>query len=209
MIVSIIVTLAGLGVACMGMKCTNCGGDDKVRKSRTAMGGGIIILIGGKEQSDLVVFNFYLFIFKRLTEWIMLLCILPQLCVPLLPALGMRMTSSGPSTTLSPLSTLSMYITISNWPLCTLNIESSWHSSSVWLTNFFFFLGMSLVLPSSLPGLVRSWPLWEAAFCQQAVQKAKGVKVDQSIPSPTPDPVVATRIMYEQERSWFEAEGTL
>lgn len=66
MIVSIIVTLAGLGVACMGMKCTNCGGDDKVRKSRTAMGGGIIILIGGKEQSDLVVF--YLFIFKRLTE---------------------------------------------------------------------------------------------------------------------------------------------
>lgn len=54
MIVSIIVTLAGLGVACMGMKCTNCGGDDKVRKSRTAMGGGIIILIGGKEQSDLV-----------------------------------------------------------------------------------------------------------------------------------------------------------
>lgn len=92
MIVSIIVTLAGLGVACMGMKCTNCGGDDKVRKSRTAMGGGIIILIGGKEQSDLVVFNFYLFIFKRLTEWIMLLCILPQLCVPLLPALGMRMT---------------------------------------------------------------------------------------------------------------------
>lgn len=68
MIVSIIVTLAGLGVACMGMKCTNCGGDDKVRKSRTAMGGGIIILIGGKEQSDLVVFNFYLFIFKRLTE---------------------------------------------------------------------------------------------------------------------------------------------
>lgn len=63
MIVSIIVTLAGLGVACMGMKCTNCGGDDKVRKSRTAMGGGIIILIGGKERSDLVVFNFYLFIY--------------------------------------------------------------------------------------------------------------------------------------------------
>lgn len=61
MIVSIIVTLAGLGVACMGMKCTNCGGDDKVRKSRTAMGGGIIILIGGKERSDLVVFNFFFF----------------------------------------------------------------------------------------------------------------------------------------------------
>ncbi|XP_068600891.1 claudin-7-B-like [Brachionichthys hirsutus] len=46
MIVSIIVTLAGLGVACMGMKCTNCGGDDKMKKSRIAMAGGIIILIG-------------------------------------------------------------------------------------------------------------------------------------------------------------------
>jgi len=46
MIVSIIVSLAGLGVACMGMKCTNCGGDDKTRKSRIAMTGGIIILIG-------------------------------------------------------------------------------------------------------------------------------------------------------------------
>ncbi|XP_073335379.1 claudin-7-B-like [Pagrus major] len=46
MIVSIIVTVAGLGVACMGMKCTNCGGDDKTRKSRIAMTGGIIILIG-------------------------------------------------------------------------------------------------------------------------------------------------------------------
>ncbi|KAE8287922.1 Claudin-7-A [Larimichthys crocea] len=46
MIVSIIVTVAGLGVAVMGMKCTNCGGDDKTRKSRIAMTGGIIILIG-------------------------------------------------------------------------------------------------------------------------------------------------------------------
>lgn len=46
MIVSIIVTIAGLGVACMGMKCTNCGGDDKTRKSKIAMTGGIIILIG-------------------------------------------------------------------------------------------------------------------------------------------------------------------
>ncbi|XP_061753825.1 claudin-7-B [Nerophis ophidion] len=46
MIVSIIVTLVGLGAACMGMKCTNCGGDDKVRKSRIAMTGGIILLIG-------------------------------------------------------------------------------------------------------------------------------------------------------------------
>ncbi|KAK9536290.1 hypothetical protein VZT92_006083 [Zoarces viviparus] len=46
MIVSIIVLVAGLGAACMGMKCTNCGGDDKVRKSRIAMAAGIIILIG-------------------------------------------------------------------------------------------------------------------------------------------------------------------
>ncbi|KAF3706613.1 Claudin-7-A [Channa argus] len=46
MVVSIIVTLAGLGVACMGMKCTNCGGDDKVRKSRIAMTGGIIVAVG-------------------------------------------------------------------------------------------------------------------------------------------------------------------
>ncbi|KAM9333206.1 claudin-7-B [Pholidichthys leucotaenia] len=46
MIISILVTVAGLGVACMGMKCTNCGGDDPVRKSRIAMAGGIIILIG-------------------------------------------------------------------------------------------------------------------------------------------------------------------
>ncbi|KAL6099007.1 claudin-7-B-like [Pungitius pungitius] len=46
MIVSIIVIVVGLGAACMGMKCTNCGGDDKTRKSRIAMAAGIIILIG-------------------------------------------------------------------------------------------------------------------------------------------------------------------
>ncbi|KAM4620719.1 claudin-7-B [Polymixia lowei] len=46
MIVGIIVTAAGLGVACMGMKCTNCGGDDKTRKSRIALAGGVILLIG-------------------------------------------------------------------------------------------------------------------------------------------------------------------
>ncbi|XP_015226793.1 claudin-7-A-like [Cyprinodon tularosa] len=46
MIVSIIVVLAGLGASTMGMKCTNCGGDDKSKKARTAMIGGIIILIG-------------------------------------------------------------------------------------------------------------------------------------------------------------------
>ncbi|XP_047234351.1 claudin-7-B-like [Girardinichthys multiradiatus] len=46
MVVSIIVVVAGLGAACMGMKCTNCGGDDKVKKSRIAMTGGIIVLVG-------------------------------------------------------------------------------------------------------------------------------------------------------------------
>ncbi|KAM9439109.1 claudin-7-B-like [Salvelinus alpinus] len=46
MIVGIIVTVAGLGVATMGMKCTNCGGDDKNKKSRIAMTGGIVLLIG-------------------------------------------------------------------------------------------------------------------------------------------------------------------
>ncbi|CAB1316167.1 unnamed protein product [Coregonus sp. 'balchen'] len=46
MIVGIIVTVAGLGVATMGMKCTNCGGDDKTKKSRITMTGGIVLLIG-------------------------------------------------------------------------------------------------------------------------------------------------------------------
>ncbi|XP_036451259.1 claudin-7-B [Colossoma macropomum] len=46
MVVSIILTVMGLGVASMGMKCTNCGGDDKVKRSRIAMTGGIILLVG-------------------------------------------------------------------------------------------------------------------------------------------------------------------
>lgn len=46
MIVGIIVSIAGLGVACVGMKCTTCGAGDKVRKSRIAMTGGIILLVG-------------------------------------------------------------------------------------------------------------------------------------------------------------------
>lgn len=51
MIVGIIVSVAGLGVACMGMKCTTCGGSDKLRKSRIAMIGGIILLIGGEDEN--------------------------------------------------------------------------------------------------------------------------------------------------------------
>nr|AGS58200.1 claudin-7 [Clarias batrachus] len=47
MVISILLTVIGLGVASMGMKCTNCGGDDKVKKSRIAMTGGIILLLGG------------------------------------------------------------------------------------------------------------------------------------------------------------------
>ncbi|XP_005803657.1 claudin-7-B-like isoform X1 [Xiphophorus maculatus] len=50
MVVSIIVVVAGMGAACMGMKCTNCGGDDQVKKAKIAMTGGIIILLGGKKQ---------------------------------------------------------------------------------------------------------------------------------------------------------------
>lgn len=49
MIVGIIVSVAGLGVACMGMKCTTCAGNDKLRKSRIAMTGGIILLVGGED----------------------------------------------------------------------------------------------------------------------------------------------------------------
>ncbi|KAI7793293.1 claudin-7-B [Triplophysa rosa] len=46
MVVGIILTVMGLGVASMGMKCTNCAGDDKAKRARIAMTGGIIILIG-------------------------------------------------------------------------------------------------------------------------------------------------------------------
>lgn len=46
MIVGIIVSVAGLGVSCLGMKCTTCGASDKVRKARIAMTGGIILLVG-------------------------------------------------------------------------------------------------------------------------------------------------------------------
>ncbi|KAI5624552.1 claudin-7-B, partial [Silurus asotus] len=51
MVISILLCVIGLGVASMGMKCTNCGGDDKVKKSRIAMTGGIILLLGGKSLS--------------------------------------------------------------------------------------------------------------------------------------------------------------
>ncbi|XP_066514984.1 claudin-7-B-like [Hoplias malabaricus] len=46
MVIAILLTVVGMGVASMGMKCTNCGGDDKVKKSRIAMTGGIILILG-------------------------------------------------------------------------------------------------------------------------------------------------------------------
>lgn len=55
MIVGIIVSISGLGVACMGMKCTTCGGSDRLRKSRVAMTGGIILLVGGEEEEKLLM----------------------------------------------------------------------------------------------------------------------------------------------------------
>lgn len=55
MIVGIIVSISGLGVACMGMKCTTCGGSDKLRKSRVAMTGGIILLVGGEGAVKLLI----------------------------------------------------------------------------------------------------------------------------------------------------------
>ncbi|CAL8326722.1 unnamed protein product [Lota lota] len=47
MIVGIVVSIAGLAVACLGMKCTTCGAGDRIRKARIAMVGGIILLVGG------------------------------------------------------------------------------------------------------------------------------------------------------------------
>ncbi|XP_061444470.1 claudin-7 [Rhineura floridana] len=47
MVVSIVLGVIAMGVATMGMKCTHCGGDDKVKKARIAMTGGIIFLLSG------------------------------------------------------------------------------------------------------------------------------------------------------------------
>ncbi|XP_069776132.1 claudin-7-like [Narcine bancroftii] len=47
MVVGIVVGVLAVGVSTVGMKCTKCGGDDKVRKSRIAMGGGITFILAG------------------------------------------------------------------------------------------------------------------------------------------------------------------
>ncbi|XP_048374156.1 claudin-7 [Sphaerodactylus townsendi] len=47
MVVSIVLGAVAMGVAVMGMKCTRCGGDNKVVKARIAMTGGIVFLVAG------------------------------------------------------------------------------------------------------------------------------------------------------------------
>lgn len=48
MVVSLVLGFLAMFVATMGMKCTNCGGDDKVKKARIAMTGGIIFIVAGE-----------------------------------------------------------------------------------------------------------------------------------------------------------------
>uniref|UniRef100_A0AC11BZF7 Claudin 7 n=1 Tax=Ovis aries TaxID=9940 RepID=A0AC11BZF7_SHEEP len=50
MVVSLVLGFLATFVATMGMKCTNCGGDDKVKKARIAMTGGIIFILAGEPQ---------------------------------------------------------------------------------------------------------------------------------------------------------------
>ncbi|PIO14570.1 hypothetical protein AB205_0013530 [Aquarana catesbeiana] len=47
MVLSIVLGVVGMAISTMGMKCTKCGGDDKVKKARIAMTGGFIFLLGG------------------------------------------------------------------------------------------------------------------------------------------------------------------
>uniref|UniRef100_A0A5F8HC81 Claudin n=1 Tax=Monodelphis domestica TaxID=13616 RepID=A0A5F8HC81_MONDO len=47
MVVSLVLSFLAMMVATMGMKCTRCGGDDKVKKARIAMTGGIVFIVAG------------------------------------------------------------------------------------------------------------------------------------------------------------------
>ncbi|XP_034992263.1 claudin-7 [Zootoca vivipara] len=47
MVVSLVLGVIAVGVSTMGMKCTNCGSEDKVTKARIAMTGGIIFMVAG------------------------------------------------------------------------------------------------------------------------------------------------------------------
>lgn len=50
MVISLVLGFLAMFVATMGMKCTRCGGDDKVKKARIAMTGGIIFIVAGESQ---------------------------------------------------------------------------------------------------------------------------------------------------------------
>ncbi|XP_028636043.1 claudin-7 isoform X2 [Grammomys surdaster] len=47
MVVSLVLGFLAMFVATMGMKCTRCGGDDKAKKARIAMTGGIVFIVAG------------------------------------------------------------------------------------------------------------------------------------------------------------------
>lgn len=51
MVVSLVLGFLAMFVATMGMKCTSCGGDDKVKKARIAMTGGIVFIVAGEQQA--------------------------------------------------------------------------------------------------------------------------------------------------------------
>lgn len=47
MVISLVLGFLAMIVSTMGMKCTNCAGDDKVKKARIAMTGGIVFIVAG------------------------------------------------------------------------------------------------------------------------------------------------------------------
>ncbi|XP_059542222.1 claudin-7-like [Myotis daubentonii] len=47
MVVPLVLGFMAMFVATMDMKCTRCGGDDKVKKARIAMTGGTIFIVAG------------------------------------------------------------------------------------------------------------------------------------------------------------------
>lgn len=55
MVVSLVLGFLAMFVATMGMKCTSCGGDDKAKKARIAMTGGIVFIVAGEPLGSKVV----------------------------------------------------------------------------------------------------------------------------------------------------------
>nr|XP_003466314.1 claudin-7 [Cavia porcellus] len=47
MVLSLVLAFLAMIASTVGMKCTRCGGDDKVKKARIAMTGGIIFIVAG------------------------------------------------------------------------------------------------------------------------------------------------------------------